>query len=103
MFSNFFVFENRVVHEIIWKNIVDWGRPQMAIRRMRIARCITKANTHSQSAILTALPLQQWLQEHGSLLRYSTLPVLNILLLRVQLLKIVHSVMLVSLLPHTFL
>jgi len=38
---------------------------------------ITKAtNTHSQYAILNAFPLQQWLHERTSLLRYSTLPVL---------------------------
>jgi hypothetical protein len=36
MFSNFF-FENRAVYEIMWKNIVQPDRPQMTIRRMRIA------------------------------------------------------------------
>ena len=42
-------FENRVVYEIIWKNIVDRGRPQMTVWRMRIACWITKAtNTHTQ-------------------------------------------------------
>ena len=76
----------------------------MATWRMRIARWITQANTHSQSVILTAVPLQQWLQERGLLLRHTALPVLlNIVLLRVRLLRTVHSVMLVSLLPHTFL
>ena len=25
----FFFFENRTVYEIMWKNIVDWGRPQI--------------------------------------------------------------------------
>jgi len=100
----FFVFENHAVYEIMWKNILEWGRPQMATWRMRIARWITQANTHSQSVILTAVPLQQWLQERGLLLRHTALPVLlNIVLLRVRLLRTVHSVMLVSLLPHTFL
>jgi hypothetical protein len=32
-----FFFENRAVYEIMWKNIVQRGRPQMAIWRMRIA------------------------------------------------------------------
>jgi len=33
----------------MWKNIVKRGRPQMTIRRMRIACWITKAtNTHTQ-------------------------------------------------------
>jgi len=98
----FFVFENRAVYEIMWQNIVEWGSPQMAIWRLRIARWITEANTHSQSVILTAVPLQQWLQGYYYVIR--ALPVLlNILLLRVRLLRTVHSVMLVSLLPHTFL
>jgi hypothetical protein len=30
MFNNF-SFENRAVYEIMWENIVDGGRPRMAI------------------------------------------------------------------------
>jgi hypothetical protein len=42
-------FENRAVYEIIWKNTVDRGRPQMTVWRMRIAYCIPKAKiTHTQ-------------------------------------------------------
>jgi len=41
MFSNFFP-ENRVVYEVMWKNIVEPGRPHMTIRRMRFACCLTK-------------------------------------------------------------
>jgi hypothetical protein len=50
----------------------------MKIWRMRIAFWIPKAtNTHIQIVLtLIAFPLQQWLLEHASLLRYSTLPVL---------------------------
>jgi len=33
----FFFFENRAVYEIMWKNIVERGRLQMTIWRMRIA------------------------------------------------------------------
>jgi len=56
----------------MWKNIVERGRPQMTIRRMRIACWIPKAtNTHSEYATIIALPLQQWLHEHASLLRYT--------------------------------
>jgi len=48
-------FENRVVYEIMWKNIIDRGRPQMTIWRMRIACWITKVtNTLSCCVILTA-------------------------------------------------
>ena len=42
MFNNLF-FEYRVLYEIMWKNIVEAGRPQMTILRMRIACWITKA------------------------------------------------------------
>ena len=31
-----FFFENCAAYEIIWKNIVEWGRPQMTIWRMPI-------------------------------------------------------------------
>jgi len=42
----------------------------MTIWRMRIACWITKAtSTHSEYVILTAFPLQQWLQECTSMLR----------------------------------
>jgi len=41
-------FENRTVYEIMWKNTVEQGRPQLTIWRMRIVCCISKAtNTHS--------------------------------------------------------
>jgi len=47
MSNNFFSFENRAVYEILWKNTVDPGRPQMTIWRMRIACWVPKAtNTH---------------------------------------------------------
>jgi hypothetical protein len=61
----FFISENLTVYEIMWKNIVERGRPQMTIRRMRIACWITKAtNTHSEYVIFIAFLLQQWLHEH---------------------------------------
>ena len=42
-------FKNRAVYEIIWKNIVQPDRPQVAIWRLRISCWIPKAtNTHSQ-------------------------------------------------------
>jgi hypothetical protein len=34
--NNFFPPENHAVYEIIWKNTIEPGRPQMPIRRMRI-------------------------------------------------------------------
>jgi hypothetical protein len=48
MFSNFFFLENLIFYEITWKNIVEPCRPQMTIRRKRIACGITKVtNTHT--------------------------------------------------------
>jgi len=63
--------ENHAVYEIMWKNIVQPGRPQMTVRRMHIALYITKVtNTHSEYVILGAYPLQQRLHERASLLGY---------------------------------
>ena len=46
---NFFFPENRAVYETTWKNVVEPGRPQTIIWRMRIACCIPKAtNTNSE-------------------------------------------------------
>ena len=53
-----FFFENRFVYEIMWKNMVERGRPRITIWCMRIACWIPKAtNTHSEYVILTAFPL----------------------------------------------
>ena len=73
VFSGFFSpFRIRAVYEIMWKTVVERGRPKMAIWRMRIACWIPKAtNTHSEYVILIAFPLQQWLQERASMLRYT--------------------------------
>jgi len=71
--SNFFFSsENRAVYEIMWKNIVQPGRPQMTIWCMRIACWITKAtNTHSDYVRIVAFQQQQWLHERPSMLRYT--------------------------------
>ena len=53
------------------KNIVERGRPQMTIWRMRIACWIPKVtNTHSEYVILIDFPLQQRMHERSSMLRY---------------------------------
>jgi len=68
----FFFFENHAVYEIMWNNVVDPGKPQMTIWRMRIACWISKAiNTHSEYVVRISFPLQQWLHERASLLRYT--------------------------------
>ena len=69
MFSNFFL--NRTVYDIMWKNTAEPKRPQMTIWRKHIACLIPKAtNTLSVYVMLKVFPLQQWLHDHGSLLRY---------------------------------
>jgi hypothetical protein len=56
----------------MWKNIVEPGRPHVTIWRMRIACWMPKrTNTHSECVILIGFPLQQWLHERTSVLRYT--------------------------------
>jgi len=58
MFSNF-VLCNHVLYEMMWKNIVQPGRLQMTIRRMRTACWVPKApNTHLGYITIIAFPLQ---------------------------------------------
>jgi hypothetical protein len=64
--------ENRADYEMMWKNMVQPCRTQMAIWRVRITCWIPKAtNTHSEYVILIAFPLQQWLHESALMLRYT--------------------------------
>jgi hypothetical protein len=56
----------------MWENIVEPEWPQMAIRRTGIACWIAKAtDTHSAYVTRIAFPLQQWLHECASVLRYT--------------------------------
>ena len=65
MFSNVF-FANRAVYEIMWKNVVQRGKPQM-IWRMRNACLIPKAtNAHTGCEITIPFPPQQWLHERAN-------------------------------------
>ena len=77
---SFYFTKNPVVYEIMWKNIVQPGRPQMAIWRMRNACWIIKAtNTHSEYVILIVFPLQQWLHGRASIWRYTYIACLAVL------------------------
>ena len=68
----FFFFRRSVSLSDNAENMVEPGKPQMTIWRMRITRLIPiGTNTHSQYVILVAHPLQQWLHEHASMLRYT--------------------------------
>jgi len=67
-------FENRAFYEKMWKNIVEPGRPNMTIWRTRIESWIPKAtNIYSEYVMLIAFPLQQWLHERASMLRYTSI------------------------------
>ena len=53
----------------MWKNIMDLQRRNMTI--WSISPWVPKGtNTHSEYVILMDFPLQQWLHEHSSILRY---------------------------------
>jgi hypothetical protein len=72
LFSITFHPENRVVYQIMWDNIVESDKLQMAILGLLIACWICKAtNTHPTYVILLALPLQQWLHERASTYCYA--------------------------------
>ena len=62
IFYSIFYFRNSAVYERLWKNIVEPGRPQMIIWRMRIACLLNKA-THSFTTFSTSFPLQKWLHD----------------------------------------
>jgi hypothetical protein len=69
--SNNFFFSKIVLFMRYAKNIAESDRPQLTIRRIRIACWIHKAiDTHSEYVILIAFPLQQWLRELASLIRH---------------------------------
>ena len=56
----------------MWQSTVDPGRSQTPIWHMRITSWIPKAiNTRAQYILLIAFPLQQWLRERASMLRYT--------------------------------
>jgi hypothetical protein len=60
LYSVTFFFKNHAIYEIMWKNIVDWGRLQMTIWCMHIVCWIpTATNTCSEYVILMDFPLQQ--------------------------------------------
>jgi hypothetical protein len=58
-------FENRAFYEIMWKNIAQPGRPH--------AHCMLHTSGHKYTFRIckTAVPLQQWLHERASMLRYT--------------------------------
>ena len=62
----------------MWTDVLGPDRSQMTIWRMRIACRTNKAtNTYSEYVILIGFPLQQWLGERASLLRYTHIVLLS--------------------------
>jgi hypothetical protein len=52
-----FFFENQAVYEIMWKNTVQPDRPEITIRRMRLACWIIKSiGPHSEYVTLITFP-----------------------------------------------
>jgi len=71
-YFQYLFYDNVAVYGIMWKNIVEPGRPQKTKWRMRIECWIPKdINTHSEYVILIAFPLQQWLHERSLTLGYT--------------------------------
>jgi hypothetical protein len=67
-----YFFKNHATDEMMWKNDVEWDKPQMTIWLIPMASWITKAtDTCSLYVILIVFPLQQWLHEHTSELHYA--------------------------------
>ena len=62
-------FENRAVYEILWKDLLERGRPQMTLRRMRITCWLPKAAIAHTDSVILLVPLQKWLHERVSMLR----------------------------------
>jgi hypothetical protein len=73
--SGIFFFENLIVYEVIWKNIVEPGKTHMATLHMRIACWMPKVtNTRSEYVIIIVFPQQQLLNEWALTFCYTTLP-----------------------------
>jgi hypothetical protein len=82
---------NHAVYKTVWKNIVEWSRPQMAVWLMHVAFWIIEVtDAHSEYVVIVS-PLQQWLHEPASLLLYTYIACLIITLLQRELLLAVHA------------
>jgi hypothetical protein len=63
--------ENHVACEIMWKNMAEPDMPQMTVQRLRIECWITMARYTQSRQVILLSPLQQWLHEFPSMLRYN--------------------------------
>jgi hypothetical protein len=65
-----FLFENHVIYEIMWKNIVGWGRPHDNMVHAHRMQMPKPKNTHIGCITLIAFSLQQCLHKPASILHY---------------------------------
>jgi len=69
------IFLNGAVYEIVWINMVEPGRPyDMTHAHCMLHNCCythTHTHTHTEYVMRIAFPLQQWLHERASMLRYT--------------------------------
>ena len=72
VYSIFFFFRKSCRLWDMWKNIVVPDTPRTTIWRMRIACWINKAMNTLITRNNSCFPLQQWLHERASMLRYCT-------------------------------
>jgi hypothetical protein len=85
----------KIVPFIRWGNVVQRGKPKI-IWRMCIACWIPEAtNTYAGYVLLIAFPLQQWLHERNSMLRYTYI-VCRVIVVRVDVAAIITKVFTVS-------
>ena len=64
------LFENLAVNEIMWRNTLESGRPQMTIQLFAIF--INEAtSTHSEYVRVFSFPLQNSFHEPAAMLRYT--------------------------------
>ena len=67
----------------MWKSVVGPGRPQVTIRRMRIAGWITKAtDKNSEYEIFIAFKRQKYLRERAWMFPYAHVACLVLLLVK---------------------
>ena len=80
-YVQYLLLRNRAVYEIMWKITVKRGRPQVTIWRMRYARWVPKStNTQTGYVIVISFALQLWWNEHASVLCYTYIACLVIVL-----------------------
>jgi hypothetical protein len=77
MLSNFFSSENRTIHEVMWKNVVEPDRSQKKIYTAH-ALCMLDTDTRSEYVTVVAFPRQQWLRGDASVLRHKDIACLII-------------------------